>query len=80
MLWQDWVFTVGNIIFAVALLPSVFGKNKPEVTTSLMTGVVLLIYSFTQFTLSLWFSSFTTLITACIWLLLAFQKKRNEQE
>lgn len=56
MIWQDWVFGIGTIIFAIALLPSVFGKEKPAISTSVPTGAILMFFAFTQASLSLWFT------------------------
>lgn len=74
MLWQDWVLTGGLIIFAFALLPSLFSKDKPALSTSLMTGITLSVFSFVYLTLSLWISAITTIITGVLWLTLAVQK------
>ena len=73
-MWQDIVLTVGGIIFAVALVPSVFSKNKPSLWTSLSTALVLYVFVFVYFSLSLWFSAVTTFITASFWLTLYIQK------
>ena len=43
------VLSVGSWIFIVALIPSLFGKDKPPITTSMLTGGVLLIYTFNLF-------------------------------
>lgn len=53
MLWQDWVFAIGSLIFAAALIPSVRGQDKPALSTSLTTGSVLIIFALTYLTLSL---------------------------
>lgn len=74
MLWQDLVLTGGSAVFALALLPSVFSKDKPALSTSFMTGTVLLIFAFVYWTLSLWVSTITTIITGFLWLTLAIQK------
>ena len=74
MQWQDWVFTTGQIIFVIALIPTIKGKGKPAFSTSLTTGLILLAFAFTQYTLELWFSSITATMTAAAWLILAFQK------
>jgi len=74
MFWQDWVLTAGSLIFAFALIPSVFSQHKPALSTSLMTGAVLLVFSFVYLTLSLWFASITTLTTGTLWFTLAIQK------
>jgi hypothetical protein len=77
MLWQDYVFTIGGIIFILALIPSITGKDKPALTSSLSTGIVLVIYAVTYITLSLWYSALTISLTALCWFILAFQKYRQ---
>lgn len=74
MHWQDFVFTAGNIIFALALIPTIQGKSKPALSTSLTTGLVLYIFSFAYFSLALWFSTVTSFISGSLWLFLALQK------
>jgi hypothetical protein len=76
MLWQDLVLTIGSLIFAFALIPSVLSKDKPALTTSVTTGVVLFIFAFVYVTLSLWFSAVTTAFTGIVWSILAIQKIR----
>lgn len=79
MLWQDLVLTCGQLIFALALIPSVIGKDKPAVSTSITTGIVLLIFAFVYVTLSLWFSAITTTFTGVVWSILAIQKIHENQ-
>lgn len=74
MIWQDIILTGGTAIFAVALIPSVLGENKPALTTSLVTGSVLVTFVMVYFSLALWFSAFMTTITASLWLTLAVQQ------
>jgi hypothetical protein len=77
MPWQDFMFTIGSIIFAIALLPSIFSPHKPALTSSIMTGSVLYMFSMTYFTLDLTFSALSTLMTAGMWSTLAVQKCRQ---
>lgn len=80
MIWQDWVFGIGTVIFSVALLPSVFGGEKPSLSTSLPTGAILMLFAVTQASLSLWFTAIMSVIAGSLWLVLAFQRykiKRN---
>jgi len=79
MLWQDWVISIGGVIFAIALIPSVIGQDKPALSTSLMTGTVMITFAVTYFTLSLWFSSVTIFIGGSLWLVLAVQKYRQSR-
>ena len=74
MTWQDIVFSVGSWIFIIALLPSLFGKDKPPLSTSVLTGSVLLVYALTYLSLDFWLSVASTGILAIAWLALGVQK------
>ena len=74
MSWQDMVIAIGSWIFIVALLPSIFSQNKPDVKTSIMTAVVLTVYGFVFFTLGLIFSAISGMGTAVCWWILFIQK------
>ena len=63
-------------MFIIALLPSIFSKDKPAIATSLITGTVLTIFAFTFATLSLWLSAVSTMFVSIVWFILAFQKWR----
>lgn len=62
------------MVFALALLPSVFSKDKPALWTSLMTGSVLVVFAVVYASLSLWYATFTTALAAGLWIVLAIQK------
>jgi len=74
MPWQDVVITIGQTIFAVALIPSIIGKDKPALTSSLVTGTFLIIFAFTFATLSLWLAVISSTINGVLWFILAYQK------
>ena len=74
MHWQDYVIAVGSIIFIIALMPTVLSKEKPHLSTSLMTGTVLMVFAITYLTLRLWFAAITTALTSLQWFVLAVQK------
>jgi len=71
---QDIILAIGSLIFAFALLPSVLGKDKPALWTSVVTGTVLVIFAITYATLSLWYATITTALAAFLWIVLAIQK------
>lgn len=73
----DFIFTAGSLVFIAALLPSVFGPNKPALASSLLTGTVLLVFAVTYLTISLPFSAATTAITSSLWFVLAIQARRG---
>jgi hypothetical protein len=60
---QDLILTAGSIIFIAALIPSMTGKAKPALSTSVLTGSVLLVFAGVYVILHLWFSGLTTFIT-----------------
>ena len=74
MIWQDIVISIGQWVFAIALLPSVFGKAKPALSSSLIIGSVLAVFVFTFASLSLWISAVSTIAGSLIWFVLAAQK------
>ncbi len=76
MPWQDWIFTIGQIIFIFALIPTIRGKDKPAFSTSLISTLIILTFSATYFSLELWGSAIFALINAVCWGILAFQKHR----
>lgn len=78
--WQDIVIAIGSFIFAAALVPSVLSKDKPALWTSVTTGVVLIAFVVTYFTLSLWYATFTTSLAALLWIILAVQKMMQSKK
>lgn len=74
MLWQDIVLTLGSAFFTIALFPSVFGKDKPPLATSLPTGIIFMISAFTLFSLHLWATGIANSVAGALWLVLALQK------
>ncbi len=79
MHWQDFVLTIGQILFIIALIPSLTSKHKPAFKTSLINGVVLILFACTYISLSLTLGAIGTFITGVLWLILAYQKFRMEK-
>lgn len=77
MSFADLVFTVGGVILAAGLLPSVFGPEKPALATSLVTGSVVAVYAVTFLHLGLLFSSLTSFVQVALWAVLAVQEFRG---
>lgn len=69
--WQDKVFGVSGLTFAVFLLPTLLSSQRPSLVTSIATGVNLAILSATEATLKLRLGATTTGLTAGMWLLIA---------
>ncbi len=72
--WRDAVFATGSIVFIVALIPTLRGRDKPALSTSLLTGGFLLAYALTYLTMDLWFSAVTTSALGASWLYLGYQR------
>lgn len=70
---QDWVLSVCQWVFIVALLPSIFGPRKPAMATSLITGGTLAAMAVTYATLELWIATASTAAVSVGWFVLAAQ-------
>lgn len=77
MSWQEVVLAVGQILFLVALIPSILTDDKPEIWTSLMTGAVALSISITYLTLHIKLASVMAFLNFVAWGILAVQKFRQ---
>ena len=76
MKWLDIVIAICQLAFLPSVLPTIFGKDKPAISTSIMNAVIVAIITTTMATLHLWFSVITGTLTALIWVVLAIQKNR----
>lgn len=74
MMWQDILVGVGEWIFIISLLFSIFSKDKPSIYTSLTTGLVLTAFSISFFTLNLYISAISSFGCAICWYILFIQK------
>lgn len=70
----DTVFFLGSLVFMISLVPAVFAREKPPLSTSIPTGMVLAIFAATYATMAFWLSAGITMLTATFWLTLAVQK------
>lgn len=80
MSWQDLVITVGNIIFALALVPSVRSHDKPHLLTSIPTTIALFAFVIAFASLNLVFSAILCSVTTSLWATLAVQKFRSKNK
>ena len=80
MVWQDIVIFIGQFIFIVALIPTIRSKDKPQVSTSLVTGIILVIFTITFATLELWFSVVSSGALAIAWLYVGWQKHEHKKK
>jgi hypothetical protein len=84
MPWQDWVLSLGGFVILLSLFPTIRGDQKPALTTSVMSAVIVGVFTFTMATLGLWFSALANGGIAVAWAVLALQRyqtvRRARQE
>ncbi len=74
MHWQEVVLTIGQVIFIVALFPSILSKDKPALQTSMLTAAVAFSIAVVYVTLSVPFAAISAALNGMLWLVLAIQK------
>lgn len=72
--WPDYVISTSQLVFAVALLPSLLTADKPALLTCWLTlgGMLAMFISFVK--LDLRFSILTSGLSVALWWLLALQQ------
>lgn len=79
-MWQDFIFLLGGFAFALLLVPTLRDKSSSvPVTTSGLTGTILLMYAFTFLTLDLFLSAFANLLTAAAWFAIAIWRRPDPE-
>ena len=79
MEWQDLVFAVGGIILGVALIPMILENKRmlfcnTPYRSSIITAIIMYVYSFTYSTMGMVLTPVTTLIVAISWTIIAIQR------
>lgn len=80
MIWQDVVIMVACFGFAIALIPSIRGRQKPERSSCLLTIILLLAIAVSFATLKLWLSTVAEITAIIAWGILLFQKRWNNEK
>jgi len=73
--WQDIVIMIACFGFAVALIPSIRGKQKPAKSSCLITIILLSAIAVCFGTLKLWLSLAAEITSIIAWSILLFQKR-----
>jgi len=67
-MWQDWTFMIGGLVFASTLIPTIRNPlSEVPRTTSALTGIMLVIFGVTHFTVELPLAGIANLMTAAAW-------------
>ena len=80
MVWQDVVIATCQLAFIPAMLPTVFGKDKPALSTNVMNLVIVTIIASCLASLHLWFAAGTAVPIALIWLTLTLQTAKRSKK
>lgn len=75
--WQDISLMLCNLVFLIALIPSLMSRDKPAKLTSLITASALTVYTVTYITLPFPYTTFVVALSAVAWWVLFFQKWHN---
>lgn len=76
MNWHDTVFTVGTVIFILALIPMAWNVDTAvPLKSSLSTGLVLAAFAINLLSLGLYFSAAAEVVTASLWLFIAARRR-----
>lgn len=78
MRWQDLVIASVSIAFAIALIPTLVGENKPAVSTGLLTSIGLAVFVAIYVSLGLWLSAVTSLVSSALWTAITVQSWRTQ--
>jgi hypothetical protein len=73
-MWQDTVIGMCQLAFVPAMAPTILGPDKPALSTSVGSAVIVTIIATTMATLRLWFATTTAALLVVIWTILALQK------
>lgn len=80
MQWQDIVIAVCQLCFIPAMLPTVFGTDKPALSTSVLNAIITTTIMSCLASLRLWFAAASAVPIALIWATLAVQKYRIDRQ
>ena len=67
MSWQDLVLAVGGFVIAAGIVPTILGRVKPAIVTSLTIVVVLGVSMFAFATLGLWLTAAGVALQFVLW-------------
>lgn len=81
-MWQDHVLAAVQVVFALALLPTlVHPTHKPPISSSVITTSAMAAVTFTYFSLALWWSAALAAIVTLEWFIIGLQRHQlNKKE
>ncbi len=77
-MWQDWAIAIVQVVFIVALVPSLLHReHKPALWTSIPTSLGLAVIAVSYMTLGLFWSALASSAMTLGWAILAYQRLRT---
>lgn len=74
MIWQDLVISIGQFVFIISMIPSILSQYKPDIKTSLPTGLILMVFTISFLSMGMYMASISSFLTSVCWLILFYQK------
>lgn len=71
--WRDRLVVVLQLMFIIALLPAIFGNEKPGFWTSFPTAIAVSIFAYIYATILWWWTVSVTSVLALEWWILVYQ-------
>lgn len=82
MQWEEYLVSFGTLVLVLGLVPTVFGRHKPALSTSLVTFAVLSSFVVAFFSLHLYLAAALNTLNALVWGIIALQvfsaKRKNK--
>jgi len=80
MIWQDIVFSIGNIVAIMCELITVRAKahEKPKRRVAFIVGAMLLSFCFCYASYQLWYSLSVCSVNVALHIIIGFQKRTGE--
>lgn len=76
MIWQDMLFTAGNVGFTCALIINIRSPHKPALKSCLITSSILTAFAVAFYTMGYMYSCIAGGLNAGLWFVLAYQRWR----
>lgn len=70
--WQDWLFSIGEVVFLLTLIPLWIANTDVPLFTGLGTGLMLYAFMVAHVSYQNWITVFLSFITATLWVLIGF--------
>lgn len=74
---QDIILGLFSVVLTLGLVPSIIGKNKPELATCIFSAGSLAVIAYTYYTMAMPFAVSSALLGALAWSVLVLQQYKK---